>query len=88
MNNAKLQLEVASPTSIRCGHIEWFALDTKLVGKVKALLEKNKILKEKFKEIERLIDEDYFEDGSFNNEYYIREIINEVLEGEDNEKQN
>ena len=46
MNNAKLQLEVVSPTTIKCGHIEWFALDTKLVGKVKALLEENKKLKE------------------------------------------
>lgn len=46
MNNAKLQLEVVSPTTIKCGHIEWFALDTKLVGKVKALLEENKGLKE------------------------------------------
>lgn len=46
MNNAKLQLEVVSPTTIKCGHIEWFALDTKLVGKVKVLLEENKKLKE------------------------------------------
>lgn len=42
----------------------------------------NKELIEKFKEINRLIDEDYFEDGSFNNEYYVKEILNEVLEGD------
>ena len=42
-------------------------------------------LKENFKEIKRLIDEDYFEDGSFNNEYYVKEILNEVLKGDKNE---
>lgn len=45
MNNAELKLEVVSPTTIKCGHIEWFALDTKLVGKVKVLLEENEELK-------------------------------------------
>lgn len=54
MNNAELKLEVVSPTTIKCGHIEWFALDTKLVGKVKALLEENEKLQ---KDKDRLVEE-------------------------------
>ena len=44
MNNRKLKLEVVTPTTIKCGHIYWFALDTKLVGKTKALIEENERL--------------------------------------------
>lgn len=57
MNNAKLKLEVVSPTSIQCGHIGWFGLDTKLVGKVKAILEENKELKKELVAINNTIDE-------------------------------
>ena len=42
-------------------------------------------LKENFKEIKRLIDKDYFEDGSFENYYKVLELLEECLKGEDNE---
>ena len=54
MNKEELfrnKIIIDSPTSISIGHTTWFTLDTKLVGRVKALLNENE---EKDKEIERL----------------------------------
>lgn len=49
------KLMISSPTSISLGHITWFALDTKLVGRVKALLEERDNLQSKIDKANELI---------------------------------
>ena len=44
------KLMIDSPTSISLGHITWFALDTKLVGRIKALLKERDDLQSKIDE--------------------------------------
>lgn len=92
MNKEELfrnKLIIDSPTSISIGHTTWFTLDTKLVGRVKALLNENE---EKGKEIKRLkqsivILENYLElihdlgydyDG-LKYEYELKGLIDEMV---------
>lgn len=42
----------------------------------------NKLLKDNIKEIQKLIKEDYFEDGSFENYYKVLELLEECLKGD------
>lgn len=50
------KIYVSSPTSISIGNCTWYALDTKLVGRVKALIEENENLKECIKTQNFLLD--------------------------------
>ena len=50
------KLMISSPTSISLGHVTWFALDTKLVGRVKALLEERDNLQFKIDKAIEIID--------------------------------
>lgn len=52
----KNKLMINSPTSISLGHITWFALDTKLVGRIKALLKERDDLQSKIDESDELIE--------------------------------
>jgi len=45
------ELVINSPTSISIGTICWFGLDTKLVGRIKTLLEENEKLKDNYERI-------------------------------------
>ena len=51
------KLMISSPTSISLGHTTWFALDTKLVGRVKALLEEKENLQSKIDKANELLEE-------------------------------
>lgn len=51
------KLMISSPTSISLGHITWFALDTKLVGRVKALLEERDYLQSKIDKVNEVINQ-------------------------------
>ena len=50
------KLMIDSPTSISLGHITWFALDTKLVGRIKALLKEKDDLQFKIDKSDELIE--------------------------------
>lgn len=66
------KLMISSPTSISLGHITWFALDTKLVGRVKTLLEERDNLQFKIdKAIEYLYEHSQYNDGD--GVHYIKE---------------
>ena len=45
------KLHIESPTSISLGHITWFGLDTKMVGRIKALIEELEFEKATNKEL-------------------------------------
>ena len=70
------KLMISSPTSISLGHITWFALDTKLVGRVKALLEERDNLQSK---IDKAIE---FCDYSFKNPWYVseKELLGKIID--------
>ena len=67
------KLMISSPTSISLGHITWFALDTKLVGRVKTLIKENDTLKEKIESLEEDVQywKEKYEDleNQINNDY-------------------
>ena len=67
---------ISSPTSISLGRITWFALDTKLVGRVKALLEERDNLQSK---IDKAIE---FCDYSFKNPWYVseKELLGKIID--------
>ena len=70
------KLMISSPTSISLGRITWFALDTKLVGRVKALLEERDNLQSK---IDKAIE---FCDYSFKNPWYVseKELLGKIID--------
>lgn len=95
------KIYVSSPTSISIGHNTWFALDTKLVGRIKKLIND---CEEKDKEIERLnniIDElekyleqeiivfqdeyDEFTKAQVQEDKIILEKLKELKEGDNDE---
>ena len=77
MNNRELKLEVVSPTTIKCGHIQWFALNTKLVGKTKALIEENERLNGVINEIEAVV---YADISNIDCRITIQEILDKAKE--------
>ncbi len=48
---------ISSPESISIGYNTWFGLDTKLVGRIKALLKENEDLQQKVEQLEKELKE-------------------------------
>lgn len=84
------KIYINTPTSISIGKNTWCNLDTKLVGRVKALIEENDNLQQKIKKYENFVKEindKYYETHKTSDDYYTftpeeQEILNMIKEVE------
>lgn len=63
MNKEELfrnKLYSTSPTSLSIGSTTWIALDTKLVGRVNAMIKENKQLKENWNKLKEILNNEQF----------------------------
>ena len=77
------KIYVSSPTSISIGNCTWRCLDTKLVGRVKALIEENEKNKEKLAQLKEVLIR---EDNALTSEYHydIVALIKDLIQIIDN----